>query len=75
MSGTGLACATRNDLLEFCNAVKTMLWGTHFWSPSYCVVSCGAASLEAVKEYINNQRTPPKARDVARSLALTKVKE
>lgn len=60
---------------EFFERVKTMLWGNHFWSPSYCVVSCGGASLDVVKEYINNQRSPPKERDVARSRALRKVKE
>ena len=26
---------------EYWDRVKTMLWGNHFWSPSYCVVSCG----------------------------------
>jgi putative transposase len=25
--------------------IKKKLWGNHFWSPSYCVVSCGGASL------------------------------
>ena len=59
---------------EFWERVKTMLWGNHFWSPSYCVVSCGGASLDLVKEYINNQHTPAKEGDVARSRALTKVK-
>ena len=24
---------------EYWDRVKTMLWGNHFWSPSYCVVS------------------------------------
>ncbi len=24
--------------------VKKVLWGTSFWSPSYCVVSCGGCS-------------------------------
>jgi REP element-mobilizing transposase RayT len=28
-----------------------------FWSPSYCVVSCGGAPLEIVKQYIQSQRT------------------
>src|ERR1700722_17889172 len=25
--------------------IKKKLWGNHFWSPSYCAVSCGGASL------------------------------
>ncbi len=54
---------------KFWEGVKTMPWGNHFWTPCYGVVSCGGASLDLVKEYINNQRTPKKG-DVARSRAL-----
>lgn len=39
--------------------VKTMLWGHQFWSPSYCAVSCGGASLDIVKQYIESQNAPP----------------
>jgi putative transposase len=35
--------------------VRDMLWGEHFWSPSYCAVSCGGAPLEVVKRYIQGQ--------------------
>lgn len=28
------------------------------WSPSYCAVSCGGASLDVIKEYVKNQRMP-----------------
>ena len=35
--------------------VLKRLWGAHFWSPSYFVVSCGGAPLEAVKAYVDNQ--------------------
>ena len=38
--------------------VVRALWGEHFWSPSYCVVSAGGAPLEIIKTYIENQRTP-----------------
>ena len=34
------------------------LWGDHFWSPSYAVISCGGAPLEKVEEYIDNQQSP-----------------
>ncbi len=44
---------------EFWPQIKPMLWGKHFWSPGYCCVSVGGASLETVKAYIENQRTPP----------------
>jgi putative transposase len=43
---------------EFSKEVKKKLWGDHFWSPSYCVVSCGGAPLDVVKKYIENQRRP-----------------
>ena len=36
--------------------VTSKLWGQHFWSPSYCAVSCGGAPLAIVKRYIENQR-------------------
>ncbi len=36
--------------------VRGKLWGTAFWSPSYCAVSCGAAPLDIIKRYIQNQR-------------------
>lgn len=52
--------------------LKSKLWGTHLWSPSYCVVSCGGAPLEVVREYVQNQRKPPSAQAVAASKALTK---
>ena len=32
--------------------VRSKLWGSHFWSPSYCAVSCGGAPLDIVKRYI-----------------------
>ncbi len=35
--------------------IKTKLWGKHFWSPNYWVVSVGGASLDVVKAYIENQ--------------------
>jgi len=36
--------------------VQGKLWGEHFWSPSYCAVSCGGAPLEVIKSYIEQQR-------------------
>ena len=40
--------------------IQRALWGRHFWSPSYCVVSCGGAPLEVVKTYVETQQTRPK---------------
>ena len=44
--------------------VSQALWGKHFWSPSYCVVSAGGAPLEIIKKYIEGQKSPnrPKGR-------------
>ena len=36
--------------------VRNKLWGAHFWSPSYCAVSCGGAPLETVKRYPSTAR-------------------
>lgn len=58
---------------EYWPRVKTMLWGKHFWSPSYCVVSSGGANLEVLKEYINSQRLEPDAKQVAKSKKLRKT--
>ncbi len=38
--------------------VTRALWGEHFWSPSYCVVSAGGAPLAIVKRYIETQQSP-----------------
>jgi hypothetical protein len=38
---------------------KPKLWSNHFWLPSYCFVSVGGASLDVIKQYIENQRKPP----------------
>lgn len=56
---------------EYWRDIKKKLWGTHFWSPSYCVVSCGGASLEVVKAYIKNQRKPPTEKQVKQSKAIS----
>ena len=57
---------------EYWSTVKKKLWGKHFWSPSYCVVSCGGASLKIVKSYIENQRKPPSEKQIKQSKAITK---
>lgn len=36
--------------------VTRVLWGPHFWSPSYCAVSCGVDPLAAVQRYVQHQR-------------------
>ena len=43
---------------EFWPQINTVLWGDHFWSPSYCAVSAGGAPLEVIKKYIEDQNRP-----------------
>lgn len=54
---------------EFWSQIKNKLWGKHFWSPSYCLVSVGGASLDIIKKYIENQRRPTEEKHVKKSLA------
>lgn len=58
---------------EFLSQIKQKLWGKHFWSPSYCSVTCGGAPLEVIKKYIENQRQPPSEKGVAQSIRERKV--
>jgi putative transposase len=59
---------------EFWEAIKPKLWGEHFWSPSYCVVSCGGAPLEVVRAYIEEQRKPSEKRQIEQSLRFTNAR-
>lgn len=35
--------------------LKNYYWKSAFWSRSYCIVSTGGATIETIKEYIENQ--------------------
>ena len=39
-------------------SIQQALWGKHLWSPSYFAGSCGGASLEVIKQYIEQQQSP-----------------
>jgi putative transposase len=56
---------------EFWNEIKDKLWGDHFWSPSYCAISCGGAPLETVKQYIIEQRRPLEDKQINQSKKYT----
>jgi putative transposase len=58
---------------EFWSEIKAKLWGKHFWSPSYCVVSVGGAPIATVKRYIENQRRPTPEKHVKKSFAMKKI--
>lgn len=50
--------ARRVRMLRF-PEVTRYLWGKHFWSESYCVVSCGGAPLEVIARYVRSQAGAP----------------
>uniref|UniRef100_UPI001D17A1F8 IS200/IS605 family transposase n=1 Tax=Acinetobacter indicus TaxID=756892 RepID=UPI001D17A1F8 len=58
---------------SFWDEVKEKLWGNHFWSPSYCAVSCGGASLDVVKKYIEEQRIPTSEKNAKKSMSLKRA--
>ena len=35
--------------------IKDKLWKEYFWSRSFCLISCGGASIETIREYIKKQ--------------------
>lgn len=39
-------------------SITKALWGNSLWSPSYFAGSCGGASLDVIKKYIESQSTP-----------------
>lgn len=43
---------------DFSDHLATFYWKPVFWSRSYCVISCGGAPLEIVRQYIENQQAP-----------------
>lgn len=43
---------------EHSKELSGKLWGGHLWSPSYFASSVGGASLEVVRNYIENQDRP-----------------
>lgn len=36
--------------------LKTMLWGKHFWSPTYFLATTGNVTIDILKQYVENQR-------------------
>lgn len=43
---------------EFKEEINKHYWKPYFWSPSYCLISVGGASIEIIREYIRNQDKP-----------------
>lgn len=55
--------------------VRRVLWGKAFWSPSYCVVSCGGAPLDIIRAYIDEQDNPERDRRGAKARARKREKK
>ena len=36
-------------------SIRKYLWKEYFWSPSYCLITTGGATIEVIKRYIENQ--------------------
>lgn len=44
---------------EFSEQLKKVYWKHPvFWSRTYCILTCGGASLSIIKQYIEQQKTP-----------------
>ena len=44
---------------QFWNQIKRKLWGSRFWTRSYCVLTVGdGATTDIIKRYIENQLRP-----------------
>lgn len=59
---------------EFRPEVRKKMWGDHFWSPSYGVVSCREAPLEIIRAYVENQRKPSEKKHVEEALRFANAK-
>ena len=40
-------------------SINRQLWGNALWSPSYFASSCGGASIDIIREYIEKQQETP----------------
>lgn len=36
-------------------SIRKQLWKEYFWSRSFCLITTGGASIEVIREYIENQ--------------------
>lgn len=48
------SCSSR-IIKESFPKIKESLWKSYFWSPSYCLITTGGASIETIKKYIESQ--------------------
>lgn len=60
---------------EYPSELESHLWGRHFWSPSYCLLSCQPDSLGMVEKYIERQSLRPNTKAAKTSQALRKIEK
>ena len=41
---------------KYSDFLRDKLWGNHFWSRSYFIATTGNVSIDALKQYVENQR-------------------
>ena len=41
---------------KYSDYLSTLLWGKHFWSPSYFLATTGNVTIDVLKQYIESQR-------------------
>ena len=56
---------------EFTEELEGKLWGTHLWSPSYCLVAEGEQASLKVQEFIEKQRVPASPRYAEHSAVMS----
>ena len=54
--------SSRRIRAKYANHVRRFFHKPVLWSRSYCVISCGGAPLEIVKQYISQQNRPAAGR-------------
>lgn len=41
---------------KYSGYLSTLLWGKHFWSPSYFLATTGNVTIDILKQYVESQR-------------------
>lgn len=48
---------------KYSDFLSDKLWGESFWSPSYFLATAGNVTLDALKQYVENQREMPNEKE------------
>lgn len=47
--------ASSRNVFQASPSLKQVLYGGHFWSPSYCLLTTGGAPIDIIRAYIEHQ--------------------